>query len=162
MSENKSAVLVDVNLETGNGKASFGYKGADENSRIHVGANGDIDLRKKSGLNHGPIDLEFRLGTAEVTLDGMLHDLEFPGKESIDITEKDKPDRHAGGEPQFYGYANADGSPHRLRVSNRNDDGKEYKYTLRIKARARGTGKERWLEHDPLIQNRGGGGVALN
>lgn len=162
MSKHNPAVAVDVNLATANGGASFGYKGADEHSRIHVEPNGNINLTKESGLNHGPVDIEFRLGPAEITLDGMLHDLEFLGKESIAITETGNSGRHSGDEPQFYGYANAEGNPHRLRFSNRNNDGKEYKYTLRIRARARGTGKERWLEHDPIIQNRGGGGIAQN
>lgn len=157
MSKRNSAVSVDVNLASAESGASFGYKGADEHSRIHVEPNGNIDLTKESGLNHGPVDMEFRLGTAEVTLDGILHDLELLGEESISITESGQRGRHSGDEPQFYGYANVDGSPHRLRFTNRNNDGKEYKYTLRIRARPRGTGRERWLEHDPIIQNRGGG-----
>jgi hypothetical protein len=162
MTEHNPTVHVDVKLAPAGSDASFGYQGADEKSRIHVEPNGKIDLTKKSDLNHGPIDLEFQLGTTSLALDGMDYDLEFLADKSVTIAEEGETDRRAGDEPQFYGYANPGANPHRVRFSNKNNDGKKYKYTLRVKARARESGQERWLEHDPIIQNRGGGGIAQN
>lgn len=158
MSESRRTIVINVDVQ---GQPPFSYEGADKFSKKHVKDDGDIDLRLdgNSGLGE-PLDLEFRLSNTEATVDGAVHDLEFSGPGSIVIKEQTPPEekylKALAGNPQFHGYTNPDGDNSRLRVSNRNKGG-EYKYTLQVKARARDSGAEQPLVHDPKIKNTGAG-----
>ncbi|MGH8428136.1 MAG: hypothetical protein ACRES7_09175 [Gammaproteobacteria bacterium] len=165
--KHNATICIDVTLETNGNRVEFRYQGADETSRNHVAQNGDIDLCKSSALGRGPVDLFFRLRTAPLILEEIAYYPSFATRDSIWIVEAKcgmpvgtyRPRgifaccglRH----PQFYGYSNPDSEPRGLRFSDRNDDGKEYKYTLRILAV--GAQGSRWLEDDPKIKNGGGG-----
>ena len=155
MSESRTTIFVDVDAR---GQQDFSYQGVGDFSKKHVKENGDIDLHLDGKSKLKELDLEFVLRNTEATVDGVLHDLEFAGPQSISIEEKQKPKddllKELDGRPQFHGYANPDGDTRRLRVSNRNKGG-EYKYTLQVKARARDSGAEQPLAHDPAITNTG-------
>ena len=158
MSESRPTIVIDVDVGE---RPPFKYQGIGENGQF-VDGEGNIDLRESELDEH---DIEFRLKTMKTKINGVPHDLAFAGQQSISIEEKGKPERELlaalDGRSQFYGYANPDGDPQRLRFSNRNKGG-VYKYTLQVKARAQGTGTEDELEHDPLIKNTGAGGLASN
>lgn len=169
MTESYSTICANVSL-TANGKqVSFSYEGADELSKRHVDPDGNIDCAEPADLGKGPVDLEFRIQTGKLTLDGIDYEVEFAGRESIGIKEEKGSGYNLAyllgcllkglnvKQGQFGGYTNPGGNPHKLRFTNRNNDKKRYKYTLRARARAESGGAVSWLEHDPIIQNGGGG-----
>lgn len=170
MNENNCPTIVaDVLLVASEGRASFGYEAGDELSKRHLQSNGDIDCASPDDLGSGPANIQFQLRTPKITLDGTDYELQFVGRESVHLSERGSGKSSLSGwigcllrvlrlQPaQFHGFTNPEGNPHKLRMTNRNNDGKRYKYTLRVRAHAAGGGGVRWLEHDPMIKNRGGG-----
>lgn len=179
MTESYPTICANVSLVENGGRVSFSYEGADELSKEHLNKTGpgDIDCAEPRNLGggpdkgNGPVNLEFQLQTKKVTLDGIEYNLEFVGKQSVGIREA----KNEGVfsflrclfealhmmQGQFGGYTNPGGNPHKLKFMNQNNDKKEYKYTLRVRARAESGGAVLWLDDDPIIKN-GGGGVSTN
>ncbi len=152
MSETKPTIFIEVEAA---GRRPFKYRGIGEYSRC-VDAEGNIDLGKcDSGLEG--IYLEFHLEPGVVDFDGVSHSLEFTGEKSISFAGPEARDHDLGADSPFSRVRDVADHTHHLRIFNKNHEKKEYKYTLRVAARARDTGEEKEWVHDPLIQNTGGG-----
>ena len=135
-------------------KSQFKYAGTGKHGDC-VDSEGNIDLGKceSDPKEH---NLEFVLEPKEIAINGMVHKMEFPGESAISF-------RNVGGdgaprEDHPFGKPTSPGGDRgRLRVSNRNHEKREYKYTLKVNAIAPGGTDARVRQHDPIITNTGGG-----
>ncbi len=144
---------IQIKVDASDG-SQFKYAGAGKYSKC-VDGEGNIDLEKcePDPKEH---DLEFVLEPAEVAINGKVHKMEFPGEKAISFR-----DVGGGGSPRedhpFGKPASPGGDRARLRVSNRNHEKKEYKYTLKVNAVDPGGKGAQVRQHDPIITNTGGG-----
>jgi|GEM_PF-2923960 len=135
------------------GRSSFRYRGLGRLGKACVNDTGDIDLSREDGPPPGHVTLRFLLHTPNVGINGHSHALSFMNGKSFHAAPADSgKTRGSGANSQFYDHATG-GQRHEVYcVTDCNDDGAEYKYTLGVIAVSEDG--MHWFDHDPIIKNR--------